>query len=55
MKESEYDCIEKEDASGIKVVMEFPKNPEIDGEKFRQEIKKILSGALRESFDRVSR
>ena len=54
MKGSEYGYVEKKDASGFKVFIEFPKNPVIDGEKIRQEIKQILSGALRESLGRVS-
>ncbi len=54
MHELVYDHIEKQDPSGVRIIIEFPKNPEIDGEKFRQEIKQILSGALRESLGRVS-
>lgn len=55
MHELVYDHIEKQDPSGMRIMIEFPKNPEIDREKFRQEIKKILSRALRESLGKVSK
>lgn len=55
MKGSEYGYVEKKDVSGFKVFIKFPKNPEIDEDKFRQEIKKILSRALRESLGRAGK
>lgn len=35
MKGSEYGYVEKKDVSGFKVFIKFPKNPEIDEEKFQ--------------------
>ena len=55
MHELVYDHIEKQDPSGARIIIEFPKNPVIDEEKFRQEIKKILSRALRESLGRAGK
>ncbi len=54
MEESKYDRIERETESGIKLCMEFPKRTEINGEKIVQEVKDILSGALRENLKRAS-
>lgn len=54
MEESKYDRIERETESGIKLCMEFPKRTEINGEKIVQEVKDILSGALRENLKKAS-
>lgn len=54
MGESKYDRIERETESGIKLCMEFPKRTEINGEKIVQEVKDILSGALRENLKKAS-
>ena len=54
MKEPAYDRIERQDPSGVKVTMEFPKNLKIDGEKILQEVREILSGTLRESLEKAS-
>ena len=54
MEESKYDRIERETESGIKLSMEFPKRTEINGEKIIQEVKDILSGALRENLKKAS-
>ena len=54
MEESKYDRIERETEFGIKLCMEFPKRTEINGEKIVQEVKDILSGALRENLKKVS-
>ena len=54
MNEPAYDHIERQDPSGVKVTMEFPRNPKLDGEKILQEVRAILSGSLRESLDKAS-
>lgn len=54
MKESTYKRIEKQNPSGEKVIVEFPRNPKIDGEKILQEVRAILYGALRDSLGRAS-
>lgn len=54
MKEPAYDRIEKQDPSGVSVIMEFPRNPKIDGEKILQEVRAILSGTLRETMGKAS-
>lgn len=54
MKELAYDRIERQDPSGVKVTMEFPRNPKLDGEKILQEVRAILSGSLRESLGKAS-
>lgn len=54
MNEPAYDRIERQDPSGVKVLMEFPGNSIIDGEKILQEVREILAGALRESLGKAS-
>ena len=54
MNEPAYDRIEGQDPSGVKVLMEFPRNSKIDGEKILQEVRELLSGALREFMGKVS-
>ena len=54
MNEPAYDRIERQDPSGVKVLMEFPGNSKIHGEKILQEVRAILYGALRDSLGRAS-
>ena len=44
----EYVRIEKNSESGIRIFLEFPKHTEADAAGILQEVRKILSGALKE-------
>lgn len=52
MSDNTYQRIEQEE-NGIKVVLEFPMQPEQTG-ILQQEIKSILSSVLREQLQKIS-
>lgn len=53
MKKVEYDCIERHLESGMRVYLVFPKRAGSNDAKMAQEVKEILSGALKESLERA--
>ena len=53
MNEPEYERIERQTESDMKVCLEFPKTG-TNGAQIAREVKDILSGTLRESLDKAS-
>lgn len=53
MNELEYDRIERQTESGMKVCLEFPRTG-TNGAQIAREVKDILSGTLRESLNKAS-